>query len=502
MKILFIFIFNLISVSFLYPQNVFYSHQLFTGNNTSQKNLYLLHSEIYSGFQTGTIPYFKNDSAYNGGKLLNDDPEYNKRYSIWYPAALITGTNFLTWTYDRYILNASFSRVGLKSWKYNLTHGWVWDIDRFGVDFLGHPLSGAMFFNAARSSGYSFMQSFPYAIFGSVEWKYFGENDRPTFNDLITTSVAGTLTGEILYRLSSDILDDTKRGSERVFREIFAGIVDPVRGINRLLQGRSFRVTTKEIYQKEPLKILIGGGIQKINNGNSFGTGKTSELINLSIVYGDPFENRKRKPLDYFESNIVLDNGDRAGKSIVDNLSLNGLLFGKNAQAGNLKMLMGVFQHYDYFNNHIFELGNLTFSGGIISEMPVGQKSFLHTNLHLGIVPFGGYSINLGPDTSLFRDFNYGGGVGSKIDCTLEIHKFININLSAIYYWMKTYSGIKEDNLIGIIEPTILLRVQKNIQLGFQYFLYTNDKYSNKIHTSNIINSEQKFVVLYNFGNS
>ena len=74
----------------------------------------------------------------------------------------------MTRVFDRYVMNASYSRVGLKSWGYNLTHGWVWDTDRFGVDFLGHPISGAMFFNAARSSGYSFVQSFPIAIFGSM----------------------------------------------------------------------------------------------------------------------------------------------------------------------------------------------------------------------------------------------------------------------------------------------------------------------------------------------
>jgi hypothetical protein len=500
MKQVLISFFTLFSVASLYSQDSFKSFQLPDVNIGGPKDFSSLHTEFGLGFNTGPKFLLNNDTSFNKVKLIKDDPEYNKRYPFWYPITLITGTNVLTWGYDRYVLNASFSRVGFNSWKYNLTHGWVWDTDRFGVDFLGHPISGAMFFNAARSSGYSYLQSFPYVVFGSVQWKYFGENDSPTINDLITTSVAGSLAGEILYRLSSNILDDTKRGSERVFREIFAGIVDPVRGVNRLLKGTAFRATTKEIYQKEPVKITLGAGVQKISNGIGFGAKKTSELLYLSIVYGDPFENRKRKPFDYFESNIILDNGDRAGKSIVDNLSAFGLLFGKNGQSGNTKLMTGIFQHYDYFNNSIFELGNLTFSGGILSKMAVGQKSLLYSNLHLGIVPFGGYSVKLGPDTALFRDFNYGGGAGAKLESTFGFRNIVNLNISALYYWMYRYTGTKENNLIGIIRPTLLIRVVRNVQLGFQYFLYTNDKYYQQIHTSNLKSSEQKFMLLFDFG--
>jgi len=499
MRIIFIFTFNLLFITFLYPQNATNNNQYLIGNSSSTNLYSSLNSRVNSGSQTEARSYFKNDST--TGRLLNDDPEYNKKYSIWHPVPFITAVNVITWGFDRYVLNASYARVGLKSWENNFKHGWVWDIDRFGVDFLGHPISGAMFFNAARSSGYNFVQSYPYALFGSLEWKYFGENDLPTTNDIITSSVAGSMYGEMLYRFSSNILDDRKTGSERVFREIFAGIVDPVRGVNRLIQGRSFRVTSKEVYEKEPLQITIGAGAQKINNGTSFGTGGTTGLINLSFVYGDPFEDRDRKPFDYFETNIVLSNGDRAGKSICDNISAYGILFGENDQTGNMETLMGIFQHYDYFNNKIFELGNITFSGGILTKLPVGQKSFLYTNFHLGILPFGGYSIKLGPDTASVRDFNYGGGASAKLESTFDFHHFMNLNISAQYYWMNTYTGIGEHNLIGIINPTILFRVYKNIQVGFQYFLYTNYMYHDGI-TSNLRNSEQKLMLLYNFGDS
>lgn len=198
------------------------------------------------------------------GDLLNDDPKYNLKYPIWKPAVEVVGINVFTWSLDRFILNQDFSHIGPTTWKYNIQQGWEWDSDRFGINFIGHPYTGSMYFNAARSQGYSYVQSIPFAIGGSLMWEYFGENTRPSYNDVINTPLNGAFLGEIFYRLSSNILDDRTTGGERVFREIAAGLVDPVRGLNRLLQGKSFRHTTKEVYQKEPLNITMFTGVHKL----------------------------------------------------------------------------------------------------------------------------------------------------------------------------------------------------------------------------------------------
>ena len=100
-------------------------------------------------------------------------------------------------------------------------------------------------------------------------WEYFGENSGPSYNDIINTPVNGAFLGEILYRLSSNILDDRTRGFQRVSREVAAGFINPIRGLNRLIQGKSFRVTNKEVYQKEPLNVSLYGGLHIINDGNA-----------------------------------------------------------------------------------------------------------------------------------------------------------------------------------------------------------------------------------------
>jgi hypothetical protein len=143
----------------------------------------------------------------------------------------VAGANALIWSYDRYGLNADFARVGTDTWKYNIKKGWEWDIDRFGVNFIGHPYSGTLSFNAGRSNGYNYFQSFGFAVGGSLMWEYFCENTRPSYNDIINTPVNGAFIGEILYRISSNVLDDRTGGIERVSRELLAGLINPMRGL-------------------------------------------------------------------------------------------------------------------------------------------------------------------------------------------------------------------------------------------------------------------------------
>jgi hypothetical protein len=173
------------------------------------------------------------------------------------------GAVALTWSIDHYLLKADYSNIGFSTWKHNFEQGWEWDNDRFGVNFVGHPYSGSLTFNAGRSNGYNYVESFGFSLAGSLIWEYMGENTRPSYNDIINTPVNGAFLGEVLYRLSSNILDDRTKGGERVFREIAAGLVDPIRGLNRLLHGDAFRITNKEVYQKEPLNISLYGGCER-----------------------------------------------------------------------------------------------------------------------------------------------------------------------------------------------------------------------------------------------
>ncbi len=203
--------------------------------------------------------------------LRNDDPVFNPGYSLLVPILEVPLVNGAIWSYDRYVLKASYANISIATVKNNFNNGWVWDTDDFPTNFSLHPYTGSLYFNTARSNGYNFHQSAPFALGGSLMWELTMENTKPSYNDLINTTASGIFLGEVLYRLSSSVFDDSKTGKSRILREVIGSIIDPVRGVNRLVQGKSWRVVQKEIYQKEPLSLSVAAGVRKTNSGTSFG---------------------------------------------------------------------------------------------------------------------------------------------------------------------------------------------------------------------------------------
>lgn len=425
------------------------------------------------------------------GDLLNDNPLYNPKFSLLMVALRVTLSNVSTFLIDRYILNESFSRVGFNSWQHNIQTGWEWDQDRFGMNYFFHPFSGGMYFNAARANGYSYFGSVPFATFGSLEWEYFGETTLPSYNDLINTTVNGSFIGEILYRLGSNILDDQTTGANRFFRELAVGIMTPNRFFSRLLQGELSRLTTEEVYQKEPLNITLEAGYHKVNPGTKIENGGTTSFnINLNLDYGNPFEKRSRKPFDYFKVRSDLDFG--VGRKIIDLISGYGILFGKNVQVGNLEMLIGLFQHMNYFDNKTFELGTMAFGPGIISKLPMSKSTSLYTNLHVDIVPFGALSNRFGPDVTEFRDYSYTGGVEAKIESAFNIGGWVSLSFIGYYWWFHTYVGVAGNSSILLIKPSFSFKLFDNVSLGFEHLVYYSDRYPTNFASVHDVRTEQK----------
>ncbi len=426
------------------------------------------------------------------GDLLDDDPVYNPRSSFVVPLIRVTTANIFGWAWLRYVAKAGYAKISLQTWKDNLRGKVVWDSDDFGTNFLSHPHAGSDYFNAARSNGYSFWGSYPYAIIGSLEWEYFGEIDRPSKNDLINTPISGAFLGEIMYRISSNILDDRRRGSSRVSREIFAALIDPSRALNRFTQGRMWRVTPYDVYQQEPLNVTLQAGAHRVNENEKIGSGSTNVIVHLQLDYGDPFEIRKRKPFDVFRVRAESRYGE--DKKFVDNILGYGLLLGKTKKAGHRAALFGVFQHYDYWSNKVFELGTLGFGPGIISRVNFGNNSNWYSGLHMAGVPIAGNSTRFGPDTSEFRNYPFGGGVEGRIEERLNIGNWISVGFNGYYYWIWNYtsSGFKGKSRIGILKPFVTLRLYKNLSVGFEHHIYYDNRFIDELPALHLTTTEQK----------
>ncbi|MHA4810007.1 DUF3943 domain-containing protein [Flavitalea flava] len=447
------------------------------------------------------------------GDLLNDDPEYSKKSPIWRPAVQVVGENLLLNLLDRSVMNLEFAKVNMTTWGRTLKagapwgSGWEWDQDRFGNNFLSHPMMGSFYFNAARSNGYSFWQSAPIVFAGSYMWKIFGENGTPEREDLINTTVDGILLGEVTYRLSSNILDDRTTGSERVFREVLAGLINPVRGFNRLFQGKCFRRVNKEIYQKEPVNFTFFAGIHSINNQtNKILSGHNDEMLNIQLDYGNPFELRSRKPFDFFKFRAELNFG--VGRKIVDNITGYGVLLGKNVQLGKLSMLVGGFQHYDYYDTKSFELSTIGFGPGVLSKLPLSKTSDLYINLHLALVPFAGSSVGPVTDTSFYRDYRFAYGWEGKLESVVNFGKYGTLGLLYYYYFIHSFdntgkdeipSGTLGNNYISVLKPRVTITLYKALSIGLEHNIYLNDHSQAHFPSLHFTQTEQRIFLMFNW---
>jgi hypothetical protein len=288
---------------------------------------------------------------------------------------------------------------------------------------------------------------------------------------------------------------------ERFFREFAAALLSPGRAFGRLLQGKLAMVTPKEVYQKEPLNITLATGVHWFNHGMQFGTGSTSAIFNIHLDYGDPFEIRPRKPFDFFKLRIDLSYGKNVGKKYLDNLTGYGLLFGKTIRSGNLEMLIGAFQHYNYWDSNIFELSAMGFGGGIIAKWQLSNNTNLQTAFHLGIVPLGASNspyIDIVEEGVHLRNYDYCGGGEGKFEGTLNLGKIGQVTAIYYIYGLHTYVGPAGNKIISIFKPRIAIRLFGNLSLGFEYLFYHKDNYLRDFPDVHISNSEQKlFLMLY-----
>lgn len=152
-------------------------------------------------------------------------------------------TQLIPWSFNRFARNAEFAKVSFKSIGENLKpSSWEWDDNNFKTNQFAHPYHGNLYFSTFRSNGYSFWQSAPAAFAGSFIWEIAGETHKPAPNDFINTSLGGIALGEMTYRLANKIVNNRATGAKRQLQEVMGLVINPVNGLNRILNGQWGRV--------------------------------------------------------------------------------------------------------------------------------------------------------------------------------------------------------------------------------------------------------------------
>jgi Domain of unknown function (DUF3943) len=403
----------------------------------------------------------------------------------WYAAGEVVVINVITNRYNAWMReDGSFAYVSWESWKKNLQTELEWDWNGFATNFIGHPYQGSTYFNTGRSLGLEFWESAPYAVFGSLMWEYLGETHPPSYNDLVTTSLGGIYLGEMLHRLSEQILDDRSSGSGRIGRELSAAVLNPSRAFNRLVSGRASQTKSSRNHIRMPASGHLALGGDFIVKRFGIDNRPDRAILDYGLLYGDPFSRfGPARPFDFFtlRSSFKFTNApDR--KIPYLNIYSYGSIFRKVLRNNDHKShAVGLFQHFDYIHNPSIEIGAMSFSGSFISKYRLSNNVRLTSIAQLGPSVLSGakseyveveeYSDDPG-DT---RDYIMGPGVIAKFDLLIEHDTLGQLALRYAHWSIFTQSGPAGSEHLNIVSSRYSVPVWKRFGLGVEWLYFNRD---------------------------
>lgn len=249
------------------------------------------------------------------------------------------------------------AKITPKTWWANMENGWVWDLDDFLVNQIGHPYQGNNYFNAGRSNGLSFYESAAVTAFGSGTWEYFGETNFPSLNDFINTTLGGIALGEMFHRAAWLMRDTHATGSSRLWSEIGATVVDPVTGVNRFISGDASRVSDKppDMVPSRVIGLASAGVLWRGSQTRAIDE-PGEAFLELDALYGDVRSGRSRTPYDAFLVRMRFGGGAAFSEARV-----RGRLAGFPLR--NPALNFSITQSYDFQSNDAYSTGAQSFEG-------------------------------------------------------------------------------------------------------------------------------------------
>lgn len=373
----------------------------------------------------------------------------------------------LIWAVNWYVLDEFWADISIKTLQNNIETGWVWDEDGFDVNQVGHPTQGALVYTAARAQGLNYWQSLAYPTLASLIWEVGMENESPSTNDMITTPMSGVAFGEIIHRISALTLG---YGTEKsLSRQILTGLINPLGyGINRLLIGESIH----QNFKSKPTSLLSGisfGGGPGYHGELDLSNNAQRRFVRFNLVYGNPLARTSNfKPFDNFNLVTIL---NFSRQDYVGEIYASGMLARLYSRhADRSKLVIGLFQNYDFMNQDDYKVSSTSVGPGLIYVYALAPKMTLgiHTNGSFIFMGSAGDISDEVPEEGIeTRDYHFGPGVSGKF-----MSRVIWKDQGQAYVRLKRYFiyAMEDDHVQGY-ENINLLTAGAQANLGQKYGL-------------------------------
>lgn len=382
--------------------------------------------------------------------------------------------NQTIWAYNRYVRTGVDREQFAVSWHSffrNVEQGYVWDDNSFFVNHIYHPLQGSLHFTAARANNYNYWQSGLWAVAGSWMWEHASENNSPSTNDFVNSSLGGIAVGEVSFRLSTIVLDNTAHGGNRVMREIGGALIAPASGLNRLMSGEMFR-THANPGDRKPVAGFgeFRGGYRSLRDARGTPVSENA-FLEFSMRYGDAFEARTR-PFGYFDFGVVLNLG--AGGDPVGSVDITGLLGGIATTSGSAQHRFGFFQHFEYMINPAWEFGQQGLGAGYLGRYPVGSFEMRPT-VHLTGIVLG--AMRTDHTDYWVRQYDHGVGGGTEVGVAFGGRNAPDyVTLTRADYFLRSVDGSASDHMIAMTRVQAWFPLGRRLAAGGDYLHYRAER--------------------------
>lgn len=408
--------------------------------------------------------------------VLSWETGEGKSYLV--PALEIPGFIILLNAFDRVVLHDKVKngkRVYATNpstfWDHLTRQDWTFDQDSFKVNQFGHPYEGATMYGLARSSGLNFWQSLVYSNAGSFLWEMAGETSRPSINDQITTGNAGSLLGEVLFRMAGLVLEEGG-ANPPLGHKLAAAVISPPTAFNRFAFGERF----KEIFPNhQPAtfwRCMLGASVDTHSSNLSEAVSGQSRdgdgVIEFSMAYGLPGKPgySYNRPMDYFDFYV----STRARtQNLVESLTIRGLLKGTDYHFGDdYRGIWGLYGSYDYISPYLFRVSSTALSLGTTGQYWAAPGVAIQGSV-LGGVGFG--ATGLETDVAEERGYHYGATPQGLMSLNALFGDRVLVDIAGrVYYvsgWGPDHSHGSETVFNG--NTTVTVRIHKNHAVGLRY---------------------------------
>jgi hypothetical protein len=408
----------------------------------------------------------------------------------------VTAINVAVWSFDRYVMHREWAEISLDSMEQNLRSGFVWDADEFGTNQFAHPYHGNLYYNAARDNGFGYLGSSIFTLLGSLQWELFAETEKPSINDLANTTLGGIALGEVLYRLSSEVLDDTLTGFPRFGHEVFGAAISPSRGFNRLVHGESWKVRAPPAEEPpEPAFNLVGQlGYLKLADGTALLQGTDQLFAQLVLRYGDPVYDDIRRPYDSYSAEAQFTTKENR---LVSHAQIRGVIATTPlVSTASSRLVLGALQHYDYTNIQAYEVGDQAFSGSFLYARRLSEQESLRGALHLKGLVLGGLSsehaIRVG------RSYDYGPGLGIQLEAKYMSQEWEIATTGVGLAWIHTLNGSQGQHLFLTGKVQVDFPIYRSLGVGMSGMFFQRDSfYRDFVDTTQDISELRFFLSLH-----